>query len=250
MTFWDKLQKLSREFWENEEVFRGSARKSKEEKIVAKRKFLREARNAAALVLMTVFLGGGLGLAFLKAKTGDVEIVKREVSSVLPATQSSPSGGIRETMKVHLSGAVVKPGVYELTTGSRVDDLLMLAGGLSDEADATWAERNLNLAAKLKDEDRLYIPSKGELKGDSALEKTAGVVAGFSARSQTSRKFNINTATPSQLETLPGIGPAYASRIIEYRERSGPFSRVEDIQKVPGIGPKTFEKIRDKITVD
>lgn len=243
-----KLRKLSEDYWQNEEAFCPPSLEEEKKKIEEKKKFLKEVRNGIALVLMVVFLGGGLGLAFLKAKTSDVEIVKREVAPPLgeESSQAAQVAADRK-IKVHLSGAAVRPGLYELSAGSRVDDLLMLAGGLSDEVDRDWTEKNLNLAAKLQDEDKLYIPRQGEL----ARGGSSGQVAGLTARADAVfRKINLNTASAVELEKLPGIGPAYALKIVDYRQAHGPFVRIEDIQKVSGIGPKIFEKIREKITVD
>lgn len=129
---------------------------------------------------------------------------------------------------VDIQGAIEKPGVYQLPAGSRINDLLIKAGGLSGEADRDWVAKTLNLAEKLVDGAKIYIPKIGERV----------------ARAKTG-KININTASKSELETFPGIGPVYAQRIIENR----PYQKIEDLLNVPGIGPKTLEKIKDKITI-
>ncbi len=123
---------------------------------------------------------------------------------------------------VHVTGAVMSPGVYELPDGSRVVDAIQAAGGFAEGA----ADEHLNLAAKLSDGQRIRVPWLSEIK------EGEGKVL-----------ININTATAAQLQSLPGIGPAIAQRIVEYREKSGPFSRAEDLMKVSGIGPKVFANI-------
>jgi len=127
---------------------------------------------------------------------------------------------------VHVTGAVMSPGVYELPEGSRVVDAIQAAGGFAEGA----ADEHLNLAAKLSDGQRIRVPWLSEIK-----------------EGEGKALININTATAAQLQSLPGIGPAIAQRIVEYREKSGPFSRVEDLMKVSGIGPKVFANILDLI---
>lgn len=147
---------------------------------------------------------------------------------------------------VYISGAVVRPDVYTLPAGSRVRDAIQAAGGPSSQADL----QNLNLAAFLQDGMKIQVPQivkapivPGDMTSISNLS-AAGVgqrVAGALV--------NINTASQQELDTLPEIGPALAQRIIAYRTAKGPFAKIEDIQNVSGIGPVTFEKIKDLITV-
>lgn len=133
---------------------------------------------------------------------------------------------------VHIAGAVVNSGVYRLPEGSRVIDALEAAGGGTPDADLDA----LNLAEVLVDGRRYYVPT---------VEETA---AGANPSRVAPAKININLATQAELETLPGIGPALASRIIAYRETNGPFRRIEDVKRVPGIGDKRFEELKDLIT--
>lgn len=158
-----------------------------------------------------------------------------------------------ENVVVEISGAVINAGVYELEVGSRVGELLEKAGGLSNSADAVWVAQNLNLAAKLKDEDKVYIPKEGEIRSNNSSDigTAGGSVAGVSTPKPASMgKVNVNTATAEQLDSLPSIGPAYAARIIEYRNSHGGFKTVEELTNVSGIGTKTLEKIRDLVTVN
>lgn len=142
--------------------------------------------------------------------------------------ESAPEG---EKIMVDIEGAVLNPGVYELPFSSRVQDLLIAAGGLSGEADREWVAQNLNQAAKIKDGEKFYIPQKGEggVKGDSL---SAG-------------KTNINTASLTELDRLPDVGTARGQSIINGR----PYSRIEELLEREIIPSSTFGKIKDKISV-
>ena len=139
---------------------------------------------------------------------------------------------------VHISGAVPRPGVYALPEGSRVQDAIAAAGGFLAEAEKT----QINLAALLIDGEKLDIPF---IEGGSPVLPTPGptVVAA------TTELININTASQSELEILPGIGPTTAQKIIEYREQNGEFVTIEEIINVSGIGPGIYDRIKDLITV-
>lgn len=146
--------------------------------------------------------------------------------------------GEEKMLKVDICGAVKNPGVYEFKEGQIVDDALKAAGGLTDEADTDYVSKNINRAKKLEDAEKIYIPLRGVSMGagsDENKERTE----------ESSGKININTATAGELDTLPGIGPSYAQRIIEGR----PYAKIEDLKKVKGIGSTIFEKIKDRITV-
>jgi competence protein ComEA len=139
---------------------------------------------------------------------------------------------------VHITGAVPRPGVYALPQGARVQDAISAAGGFLAEAEKTF----INLARTLEDGERLDVPY---IEGASPVLPTPGEEI-FAA---TTELIDINTASQFELETLPGIGPTTAQKIIEYRELNGPFLSIEDIINVSGIGPVTFERIKDLITV-
>ncbi|NEU31623.1 competence protein ComEA [bacterium LRH843] len=134
---------------------------------------------------------------------------------------------------VDVKGAIKNPGVYKLEEGSRVHELIEKAGGFLPEAD----EMQLNLAELLHDEMMIYVPEEGEeTKTSSNNQRDDGTI-------------RINEADAGTLEQLPGVGPAKAQAIISYREEHGPFKAVEDLMQVSGIGPKSFEKLRDKISI-
>jgi len=149
-----------------------------------------------------------------------------------------------EPLRVHVAGAVVRPGVYELDDDSRVADAVEAAGGFVVEAD----KNALNLAAFLEDGERLDIPYVAGFVPDEEQgfvvisEGTPSPLAGDDL-------ININTASIEELDQLPGIGETTAIRIIDYRTINGPFANIEDIINVSGIGTATFEEIRDLITV-
>lgn len=140
-----------------------------------------------------------------------------------------------DEIMVHISGQVYNPGVVVLKPGARLIDAVKLAGGLKKEADLD----RINLAKKLSDEEKIYIPKIGE----EYIETT-----GSESSNDSSGKIDINTCSKEELLTLPGIGEVLADRIIEYREKSK-FKTIEDIMNVSGIGKGRFEDIKDLIIV-
>ncbi|MFW6306755.1 MAG: helix-hairpin-helix domain-containing protein [Bacillota bacterium] len=162
---------------------------------------------------------------------------------------------------VHVAGEVVNTGVYILEEGSRVFQAVEMAGGGTDDA----ALDSINLAAPLIDGQKIYIPSLEEIdemsKGqdinknnnaDFIPEKSVvneKKVEDDNTVKSSGNKIDINNATSEELQTLSGIGPEKAGNIIDYRQENGPFSKIEELTKVSGIGDKTLEKIRDKIAV-
>jgi len=172
-----------------------------------------------------------------------------EESSEIPGAQNSGgenSGTQKDSiiLKVHICGEVNDPGVYEAEEGSRVMDLIDIAGGQTEDAclDA------LNLAQKVSDGQRVYVPSEEEISDGSYLEDP-DLNGSLSGDNGYSKIININTANSGQLEELPGIGPVTAGNIIEYREKYGSFEKKEQLMDVTGIGPKKFEKVRGLIDI-
>jgi len=166
-----------------------------------------------------------LGLAiFLTFKN---ESQKSGVTFLEEENKSGPT-----KIKVDIEGAVIRPGVYELSSDQRIQDLLVLGGGLSSSADRAYVAQNLNLAAKLTDGGKVYIPQVGEVR--SGIVDGANILA----------KVNINTASISELDTLPGIGPVTAQKIISNR----PYQLPEDLKNKKVVNLATFEKIKDLIT--
>jgi competence protein ComEA len=147
---------------------------------------------------------------------------------------------------VEIVGAVPKPGVFRLPAGSRVGDLVAASGGYGPRVDTAGAERDLNLAATLHDGDQIRVPSRddpptGATSGSgSATDPGTGAAAGTPV--------DLNHATQAELEALPGIGPATAQKIIAAREEA-PFAAVEELRTRGVLGEKTFDKLRELVTV-
>jgi competence protein ComEA len=149
----------------------------------------------------------------------------------------------KEPLVVQVVGAVPRPGVYEFPEGARVRDAVAAAGGLLTEADMSL----INQAAPLEDGQLLEIPSINGTPG-TPLAPVSTPVPGTTPIPNADL-ININTATLEQLDSLPGIGPTTAQKIIDYRTEHGPFTSIDKIMDVSGIGPSTFDKIKNLITV-
>ncbi len=141
--------------------------------------------------------------------------------------------GVNESRKiaVDVSGGVINPGLYQFSEGSRVQDGLAAAGGLSESADREWVEKNLNLALKLKDSQKIYIPKQGEESYADQGITQEGLI-------------NINTASSGDLDVLPGIGPVTAQKVIDNR----PYGSIDELLIKKAVSKATFEKIKDKIS--
>lgn len=154
-------------------------------------------------------------------------------------------------LRVYVNGAVMQADVYELSPGSLINDAILAAGGFADEADI----RLVNLAQPLADGMHIYIPTQEETEETDLPVVIAPVASPVfdgavpAGNVESGQLININTAGLDALESLPGIGPALAQRIVDHRNENGPFSTIEAIQDVSGIGPATFDDIKDLITV-
>jgi competence protein ComEA len=137
----------------------------------------------------------------------------------------------RSFLMVHVCGAVAKQGVFRVTSGSRLLDVLETAGGALPEADLSA----LNLAEAVKDGQKIVVPCRLPVSQAGPLDKTA--------------RININTATADEFDALPGIGKATAEKIVELRQKNGPFVRQEQIMEVPRLGKAKFEKIKDRLAL-
>lgn len=178
-------------------------------------------------------------------------------SSGLPAErgpttypQKSPEGSIA-TIAIHAAGAVVSPAVYNLPAGARVDDVIAAAGGLGPEADTDA----INLAARVGDGERVFVPRRGSpvppvQTGGGGRSEPDGVGDGLTSGAEAAtRVIDLNAATGTELNTLPGIGPATAQRIIEFRTRVGRFRSVSQLLEVPGIGDAKLASLRPRVRV-
>ena len=192
-------------------------------------------RWSLAVLLLSVGINGVLVWWTQRVPAEPLVLVE---PTVAPTATPSP-------LVVYVSGAVARPGVYELPPGSRVVDAIEAAGGMTDEA----AAEAINQATRLQDGAQVHVPAKGEPVARGASSVSASAPAGKSDGGQMSAPLlNVNTATAAELEALPGIGPTLAARIVEDRETNGPFTNVDDLKRVKGIGDKLLERIRPYVT--
>lgn len=208
-----------------------------------------------ALLLLAV--GLGLGKLFFADRQNLPANKKEELLAIsetsdIEASSASVAANSSEDqfIFVDIKGAVVQPGVYRLSIGERVHDLLKLAGGLTEEA----AVELLNQAQILTDQQMIYVLTTTEAKEQDLSpavfqENKQGMTPESDQDSSHQEQVNINTADVAELTTLSGIGQKKAAAIISYREENGPFKTVEDLKEVSGIGEKTVEKLRPSITV-
>ncbi|MBU5677729.1 helix-hairpin-helix domain-containing protein [Alkaliphilus sp. MSJ-5] len=147
-----------------------------------------------------------------------------------------------EKIVVHIEGEVVSPGVYELDKDTRVFDVIEAAGGLLETAN----RKKINLAKKIVDEEYIYIPSESDENVEIQNITNAPITTNINKNESL---VNINNASMTELNSLPGIGEVLANRIIEYRSEKGDFKSVEELKNVSGIGDKKFSEIKDKVTV-
>lgn len=182
-----------------------------------------------------------------------LESVVPQVSGV-ETVNSAASVSAPSTLTVHVAGAVKKPGVYVLSSTARVIDGVTAAGGPLASADL----EGINLAQTLVDTEQIYIPPRSRRSAPvtvaprlkpsrsttpSTAPNSSGAIPG------TTSVLNLNTATASELDALPGVGPATAKAIIDYRTKKGPFTKVEDLLNVAGIGPSKLAALRDQVSV-
>lgn len=195
-------------------------------------------------ILILIIVGIIALMAFRKEVTrSDVLSSENLISSGLVDQIDSEENPDQGPIFVHITGEVFKPDVYEMSPGSRMNDLIDLAGGFTDKANKDL----VNLAAKLEDEMMVRIPSIDDEENPSsqASNEIMGLVGDWDSASS---KININTASLEELQTLSGIGPKTAEKIINHRQEKK-FEKIEDIQNVSGIGEKTFEDIKENIRV-
>lgn len=189
-----------------------------------------------AIVVLAIALQPRANAIPALAELGD-ETAAPSASEV--ATPGEPAASAPATVLVHVAGAVKNPGVYELPTGDRVIDAIEAAGGVTEAADA----EQLNFARPLVDGEQIYVPEPGETPPAGAFGGSAE--GGGSSGSLV----NLNTASATELETLPRIGPAMSQRIIDYRDQHGGFTSIDQLKDVAGIGDATFDGLKDLVTI-
>lgn len=197
-------------------------------------------KNFLFVIIVLIVISIVIILKFQETKSNYTED-ENDILDLLEKEESNlelTSENIEEetTYIVDIKGEVNRPGVYEVNTTSRVNDVIQLAGGFTDEADQNF----VNLAQKVQDEMVIIIPKIGE---------EHQILSGSSNMTIDDSRVNINQASKEELETLPGIGPAKAQAILDFREENGSFKEVEDLLQVNGIGEKTLENLIEYIDV-
>jgi len=185
---------------------------------------------------LTVAVAMGLLVLWINRPQSHPIVISTPVPTATPTVALTPTPA---PLRVYVTGAVNEPDVYILSPGSIVKDAVLAAGGGTDDADLN----RVNLALQVYDQQQVYVPRKGEETSPIALPTEPSLPASAAA------KVNINSASSEELDALPGIGPAIAQRVVDYRTENGPFATTEDIMKVKGIGPATFAELEDWITV-
>lgn len=191
------------------------------------------------LILAIAFAAAAI---YFLAPQDDPEATLELIQTEPPPQIETPieSNPIPEVIMVDIKGQVANPGVYELQTGARAKDAIQAAGGFLETAETL----SINLAMVIQDEMVLYVPEIGEEAAVPAIQ------AQQPAAAEAGSLVNLNTATAEELMTLTGIGPSKAEAILSYRTENGNFQSIEDLTKVTGIGDKTFEKLKEAITVN
>jgi competence protein ComEA len=207
------------------------------------RRWRPSARHLMLAAVAVLAAGSLAAVVFVEIRpAGQVELVSGPGGTA--DVGASPS---QSMVVVQVAGAVARPGVYSLPPGSRVADAIAAAGGYSTEVDPRAAETKLNLAAKVQDAQLIVVPRRGD-----AASGTSGAASetspGAEASAAASGPINLNTASAADLDTLPGIGPATAAKIIASREEK-PFASVDDLVARKILTPTTLAKFRDRVTV-
>lgn len=204
-------------------------------------------KNKKEIILITsMFLGLtilGFGYKYLSSNKQNKIVENINIGNKQQKEDDSLENNKQSSeIYIHIDGEVKNPGVYKMKNGDRVNDVIQAAGGLTDNADKS----KINLAIKLKDEMKIHIYKIGEDKNNS---NSKSLDENTNSNLNNTKLININTASKDELCKLNGIGENKAKLIIQYREKKK-FTKIEDITKVSGIGKKTFEKIKNDITVE
>jgi competence protein ComEA len=206
----------------------------------------------AVTFVVLVIVAGGLALGVGRssghpevtlpraAHGGSASSTAGPANSTVSTGSSGSADAAGEPSVVAAAGAVVSPGLYRVAAGARVADVLNAAGGPTADADVD----QLNLALKVSDGDRVFVPRKGETPAGAP-----GAGGGGVGSAAADGPVNLNTATLAQLDALPGVGPTTAQAILDYRRQHGRFRSVQDLLEVQGIGPSKLEKLRPKVKV-
>ena len=216
---------------------------------------LTKSQKTVVLIIAIIVAIGIIGFIYNKTQAKDDINLENDIliSNNNMTTEDKYQNRDEESLVViHITGSVKNPGIVKLKEGSRIEDAIEAAGGLTENADIT----KVNLAYILEDGTKIRIPSsEDEEIGDEEIinnEIGENVVINETNETSSSKNkssININKASEAELQTLPGIGASLANRIIEYRKQNGKFSSIEDIKNVNGIGESKYSNIKDLITV-
>ena len=190
----------------------------------------------AAILLIAV----GIFYNFLKEDKEEISYENIIVQDVENVVSNEEIVEEKEYIKIHITGQVKIPGIIELEYGARISDAIEKAGGLTEFASL----KNVNLAYKLEDGQKLYIPTTEEDVESVLMENGENIIQNTNLSGK-SKMININKANESELEEIPGVGPSMASKIVNYRKENGEFKNIEDLKNISGIGEKKFETMRE-----
>lgn len=200
--------------------------------------------------IILIFLGivAIIGIAYYSYVSSKEENLNVSNTNELEVENSSNEEDVEaeeSKIKVHISGAVKNEGVYELEGDARIIDAIEKAGGTLEIADM----KNVNLASKLEDGMKIYIPKQGEEVTNNNQEVEENIALENTPKENSKGKININKASKEELDTLPGIGESTAEKIINYREEHKSFKSIEELKEVKGIGDAKFEEIKDLVDI-
>lgn len=215
--------------------------------------------KAKKIIFIAVLLAGCIITSIISTDNKEKSL---PIGSMLQSSQTAAvSKSVqKKTVRVQVSGAVLEPGIYDVPASCRVEEAIAAAGGMTENADS----ERVNLVRKVRDGMQIRVPVKKVTRTSRTQRKNAQATAGYSASSTKKvgstragaeknnsavQRVRINSAGVSELQQLPGIGPALAQRIVETRN-SGRFTSVEDLLRVPGIGKAKLAKLRDYVEVD
>lgn len=203
------------------------------------------------LLVVCAFIAGGIFYIFTNSPKSAENLSVENLSSSSTKSSvskfnSSSSEKNKNEIMVDLKGAVVKPNVYQISSDERLVDLIRQAGGFTDQAD----QKSINLSAKLKDEEVIYVPKVGESSSSESTDSPISSSVSNQVSTTSGPKININKADLTELQKLTGIGQKKAQDIIDFRMKNGDFKSIEDLGKVSGFGDKTLEKLKDEISID
>ncbi len=212
---------------------------------------LSQKQKIIVTVIAIAVLIGIISFIYNKNQTKDDTILENDILITNTSTNNNlvENESSKDLVVVHITGSVKNPGIVKLSEGSRIEDAIQAAGGLTENADIS----KVNLAYVLDDGIKIKIPSitDDDIGDEDIINEESGenIIENDTTSSKNNKSININKATETELETLPGIGASLASRIVEHRKQNGNFSSIEDIKNVSGIGDSKYLNIKDFITV-